>query len=146
VLPPDDSPAPTFGSVCSERLKLASRAAREKGLPFNWADCAPIIDAAYQALEGPSAAKQSKSSPFGDRKAIPPSPEQVTAYSASIGYPMNGQAWCDAYEAKGWMAGKVKMKDWQAAVRNWKQSGYGQKDSIALKPKAAPTGKRYDSL
>ena len=28
--------------------------------------------------------------------------------------------------AKGWKVGKERMKDWQAAVRNWKASGYGQ--------------------
>jgi hypothetical protein len=25
----------------------------------------------------------------------------------------------DHYEANGWMAGKVHMKDWQSAVKNW---------------------------
>ena len=24
------------------------------------------------------------------------------------------------YESKGWMVGKNKMKDWKAAVRNWR--------------------------
>lgn len=50
----------------------------------------------------------------------PPIPQEVTDYSESIGYPMNGEAWCDAYAQKGWMVGKNKMKDWRAAVRNWK--------------------------
>lgn len=65
------------------------------------------------------------------RKTIPPTPEQVTAYSALIGYPMNGQQWCDFYAAKGWMVGKTRMKDWQAAVRNWKTNGWGA-GNIAL--------------
>jgi len=56
---------------------------------------------------------------------IPPSPEEVTAYSASIGYPLDGQAFCDSYEAKGWLVGKVKMKNWQAAIRNWKRNLWG---------------------
>jgi len=50
----------------------------------------------------------------------PPLPHEVATYSASIGYPMDGQAWCDAYAQKGWLVGKSKMKDWRAAVRNWK--------------------------
>ena len=54
----------------------------------------------------------------------PPTPEQVEAYSCEIGYPLNGQGWCDSYAQKGWMVGKSKMKDWKAAVRNWKTSGY----------------------
>ena len=55
---------------------------------------------------------------------VPPSPEEVEAYSVSVGYPLNGQEWCDKYQQKGWMVGKNKMKDWRAAVRNWKQSGW----------------------
>lgn len=53
---------------------------------------------------------------------VVPTAEQVTSYSQEIGYPMDGQAWCDSYAQKGWMIGKSKMKDWRAAVRNWKRS------------------------
>lgn len=66
-----------------------------------------------------------KPEPWGSRSVIPPMPEWVTAYSASIGYPMNGQAWCDQYGAKGWIVGKTKMKDWQAACRNWRANNWG---------------------
>ena len=59
-----------------------------------------------------------------ERRVIPPTPEQVTAYSLSIGYPLDGQQWCDAYAQKGWMVGKTRMKDWQAAIRNWKTNGW----------------------
>lgn len=56
---------------------------------------------------------------------VPPSPEEVTEYSASIGYPMNGQDWCDTYATKGWVVGgSSKMKDWKAAVRKWKANGW----------------------
>ncbi len=69
--------------------------------------------------------KKGAPGPFGDRKTIPPTPEQVTAYSASIDYPMDGAQWCDFYAAKGWAVGKTRMKDWQAAVRNWKTNRWG---------------------
>jgi hypothetical protein len=62
---------------------------------------------------------------WGDRKVIPPLPAWVTAYSASIGYPMDGQKWCDGYEQKRWVVGRARMSDWQAAVRNWKTNGWG---------------------
>lgn len=51
---------------------------------------------------------------------VPPTPEEVAAYSKEIGWPMDGQAWCDSYAQKGWKVGKNTMKDWRAAVRNWK--------------------------
>ena len=32
---------------------------------------------------------------------------------------IDAQQFIDFYEAKGWMIGKNKMKDWRAAVRTW---------------------------
>lgn len=102
-------------------------------------EVAEIIDAVYAARspKAPEPAIPGNSKPFGDRKHIPPTPEQVTGYSASIGYPLNGHAWCDFYAAKGWQVGKSRMKDWQAAVRNWKTNGWGQ-GTIALGPSKPP--------
>jgi hypothetical protein len=55
---------------------------------------------------------------------VPPSADEVARYAADIGYPLDGQAWCDSYAQKGWMVGRTKMKDWKAAVRNWKAHGW----------------------
>jgi hypothetical protein len=54
----------------------------------------------------------------------PPTPEEVTKFSKSIGHPLDGEAWCNSYEAKGWMIGKSKMKNWKSAVINWKTNGW----------------------
>lgn len=51
----------------------------------------------------------------------PPSPQEVTEYANSISYKLSGDAFVDFYKSKGWLVGKNKMKDWQAAVRTWKQ-------------------------
>jgi len=60
----------------------------------------------------------------GSARTIPPRPEWVTEYSKEIGYPLDGSAWCDVYEVKGWVIGKsgALMKDWKSAVRNWKRN------------------------
>ncbi len=58
------------------------------------------------------------------RVFVIPLADEVETYSKEIGYPMNGQAWCDSYAQKGWLVGKSKMKDWKAAVRNWKANGW----------------------
>lgn len=85
------------------------------------------------AMPAPKAASTEKSAdnPFGDRNEIPPSPELVTKYSASIGWPIDGNAFCDFYERKGWMVGRTKMKDWQAACRYAKREGYNFDKSSA---------------
>lgn len=53
---------------------------------------------------------------------IPPTAEQVKAYADEKGYSpkeINPERFVDYYIQNGWMVGKNKMKDWQAAVRNW---------------------------
>ena len=72
-----------------------------------------------------AALKAATEKPAKARLQIPPAPADVAAYSLSIGYPVDGQKWCDFYAAKGWMIGRSKMRDWQAAVRNWKTNGWG---------------------
>ena len=50
---------------------------------------------------------------------VPPTPDDVRTYCQQQGYDIDAQYFCDFYAKKGWMVGKNKMKDWQAAVRNW---------------------------
>lgn len=50
---------------------------------------------------------------------VPPTQEQVQAYSDEKGYGIDAERFVDFYASKGWMVGKNKMKDWKAAVRNW---------------------------
>jgi hypothetical protein len=58
------------------------------------------------------------------RKFKPPTPQEVEEYANSIGYPMNGEAWCDSYAVKGWKVGRNSMKDWKAAIRTWKNNNW----------------------
>lgn len=104
-----------------------------------------ILGALLRQTEVSAPITGTESADFGDRKKIPPTPEQVTAYSIFIGYPMDGQAWCDAYASKGWKVGKERMKDWQAACRNWKASGYGQ-GGIAKTVPTASKARAYDKI
>jgi hypothetical protein len=145
--------------MVTEAVKQRKAACQKQGRPFMMSELAPLVDSLLPAflerypyqnpaftLEAPPVAKESKSRPFGDPRGIPPSPADVTAYSASIGYPLNGQAWCDAYAVKGWKIKGQKMKDWQCAVRIWKTNRYGQ-DGIALSPaKVAPAQRDYSKI
>lgn len=59
---------------------------------------------------------------------VKPTPSEVEDYAKQIAFSVSGSYFCDFYEARGWMAGKVKMRDWRAAVRTWKQrQGESQK-------------------
>ena len=54
-----------------------------------------------------------------DRNIIPPTLEMVKAYCEERKNGIDAQHFIDFYESRGWMIGKVKMKNWQAAVRTW---------------------------
>lgn len=75
-------------------------------------------------------------SPKRGRRAKPfvkPTPEEVQAYCDERGNGINGEEFCDSYEAKGWLIGKTPMKDWKAAVRTWeKKRGFKPKDKPVI--------------
>lgn len=48
-----------------------------------------------------------------------PSVDEVDAFCKANGYSIDAQTFVDHYTSNGWMVGRSKMKDWQAAVRNW---------------------------
>ena len=117
------------------RKRVAKHREREK-LPESNADVTQDVtplkrscndDVMGKKLEARS---QKHKNPIGPGRDIPPSPEAVTEYSRSIGYPLDGQAWCDSYAAKGWMIGKNRMKDWHATVRNWKTNHWKPGESL----------------
>lgn len=57
------------------------------------------------------------------RNFVPPTLSEVKAYCQERvreGKPaINPEQFLDFYEAKGWMIGKNKVKDWKACVRTW---------------------------
>lgn len=61
-------------------------------------------------------------SPGRAKKFIPPSVSQVREYCQERKNGIDPQRFVDSYQAKDWMIGKSKMKDWQAAVRTWEKN------------------------
>ena len=55
------------------------------------------------------------------QKFTPPTVEEVAAYCRERDNNIDAQHFIDYYEARNWMLGKTKMKDWKAAVRTWEQ-------------------------
>ena len=53
-------------------------------------------------------------------KFTPPTLDEVRAYATSANLSKGEcEKYVDFYASKNWMVGKNKMKDWQAAFRNW---------------------------
>lgn len=59
------------------------------------------------------------------RQVIPPQREWVADYCRERGNRVDSEKFYDYYESKGWLVGRTKMKDWQAAIRTWERNGYG---------------------
>jgi hypothetical protein len=56
---------------------------------------------------------------------VAPTPEQLSAYAAEIGYAgFTPAAFLDHYEMVGWVVGKARapMRSWRAAVRVWQRN------------------------
>jgi hypothetical protein len=54
-------------------------------------------------------------------KFLPPGLEEVRLYCKERRNGIDPEAFIDCYESKGWMIGRTKMKNWQAAVRTWEK-------------------------
>lgn len=72
--------------------------------------------------------------PARARKDIPNSAQEMVDYGAEIGLAANE---CDKafdfYASKGWKVGSAPMKDWKAAIRNWKR-GVDEKKPTTTNP------------
>jgi hypothetical protein len=77
------------------------------------------------------------------RKFVKPTVEEVRAYCREQGYAgVDPDRFVDFYESKGWIVGKSRMRDWQAAARNWhrgSQSGGSNSAPIGSAIKNAST-------
>jgi hypothetical protein len=56
------------------------------------------------------------------KRFVPPTLDEVKNYCLERNNNVDAQRFIDFYEAKGWMVGKNKMKDWKAAIRTWERS------------------------
>lgn len=63
--------------------------------------------------------KKSADKPPTHSRFVPPSVEDVKKYCIERDNGIDPVAFVDYYAARGWVAGKSKMKDWRAAVRVW---------------------------
>jgi len=64
-----------------------------------------------------------------EKNVVPPTLEMVKNYCLLRKNNINPEQFIDKNEAKGWMIGKTKMKDWQATIRTWEKYENNSRDS-----------------
>ena len=69
--------------------------------------------------------------PTRTKRFTPPTVEEVAAYCRERGNQVDPHRFVDFYTSKGWRIGKSPMKDWQAAVRTWEQSGTNSSENVS---------------
>lgn len=76
------------------------------------------------------------------KRFSPPTLQEVKDYCQERKNRVDPERFIDFYEAKGWMVGKNKMKDWKAAVRTWEKGtsfgGGGQVQTIKTSESKPP--------
>lgn len=108
--------------VGCETSKAASmrrlRAEREAGN-----NVTPMLPNCYPEIEKEIEIEKEKDKKKSSakRSSIPPTLQEVQEYCRERGNSVDPQRFLDFYEAKGWMIGKNRMKDWKAAVRTWER-------------------------
>jgi hypothetical protein len=83
----------------------------------------------------PKKGKESKENKK-ERNIIPPDIKEVIAYCQERKNGVNPYKWYNHYEANGWMVGKTRMKNWQAAIRTWEQNDFDKPKNKSDTPKA----------
>lgn len=74
--------------------------------------------------------------PSAPLPSFPPSEEEVREYCRQQGLALDVSRFVDHYTSNGWMVGTNKMRDWQAAVRNWnrKELNFGKTELGKAEP------------
>lgn len=74
--------------------------------------------------------------PQSSARFLPPTLQEVEAYIRERDYSIDADRFVDYYTSNGWMVGKNRMKDWQAAVRSWARKS---QPTTTTAPYVAPT-------
>lgn len=88
--------------------------------------------------------KEKDCAPKEERYTIPPSLEMVAGYCRERGSRISPETFVNFYAAKGWMIGKNRMKDWQAAIRTWEENVQSPKAPAAKTSKFAQIRKNVE--
>ena len=99
------------------QAEKAQLAAPEIGIP----NVIPLVSTGKDRLGKDRIDKKREDRPPRASRFTPPAFDEVNAYCKERGNSIDAQRFIDHYEARGWMLGKNKMKDWRAAVRTWER-------------------------
>ncbi|HEC87920.1 MAG TPA: hypothetical protein ENI52_01230 [Thermoplasmata archaeon] len=92
----------------------------------------------------PKKANTKSNKPTPKDRFIKPTLKEIEKYCQERKNNIDPQQFRDFYEAKGWMIGKNKMKDWKAAVRLWERRHPAYRPKSVITFEKAKTMLRYN--
>lgn len=121
-----------------DRLRQAKHREKQKQLPDVTRDSRVThADVTIQRREEKTRKEKTRQDKKkADKNIIPPPFSLFQSYCHSIG--ADSQVIWDFYESKGWLVGRSKMKDWQAAVRKAVRDGWGRATAPPVTVQASP--------
>lgn len=118
---------PTGGGVVGDGGRVSSASPNHDHLNNNQTP-SPSVSAPKGADLFPEVKAKAK-------RFTPPTSAEAQAYFRERGCHRTDEAskFVDFYESKGWIVGRVKMKDWKAAARNWLRGSNNNRGGSAPK-------------
>lgn len=88
---------------------------------FSYTPCKKQQDPSLNSatIEYKESIREKENTPATRKRFQPPSISEVADYCREHSLSMDAERFVDYYTANGWMAGRSRMRDWQAAARNW---------------------------
>lgn len=88
---------------------------------FSYTPCKKQQDPSLNSatIEYKESIREKENTPAKRKRFQPPSVSEVSDYCREHSLSMDAERFVDYYTANGWMAGRSRIRDWQAAARNW---------------------------
>lgn len=103
--------------IFEQKQTTEKQGTENQGLEFQGVENQPQLNTEEKRTKKESTYK--KSTDY--RVFRPPTVDEVRSYCLERKNDVDPQRFVDYYQARGWMIGKSKMKDWKAAVRTWEK-------------------------
>jgi len=110
-----------------------------EGLPESFNKALPEVFAKSMPYQEQEQEQDKEKIPTVSKRKIfkKPTLEEVSAYCQERSSHVDPERFIDHYESNGWMVGKTKMKNWQAAVRTWEKNSHEAHQKPSRKLSAA---------
>jgi len=100
------------------------------------------LDEYYKKYKSPLGTPQKEKA----KRFKPPTVDEVKAYCQQRKNNVDAQKFVDFYQSKGWLVGKVKMKDWEACVRTWEKESPAQNGRALIDVEAIKKAKEIQEI